>query len=94
MQISFAVGGVPSMFRRNPWTGRADLQVGDGIVPLQNPMSLSTHYNVHAKLVWQHSVAGHEVEIVRVRPRFFGGLRPNSFTIVVDGSVVAQVTGK
>jgi hypothetical protein len=39
-------------------------------------------------------VDGHEIEIVKNRPRFFGGARANAYTISVDGIVVAEAAGR
>jgi hypothetical protein len=94
VEVSFVAGGLPSTFRRNDVTGRAELQVGDEVVTLQSPFRLSTHFDVRTTRAWRRTVGGHEVEIVKLRPRAFGGARRNSFTISVDGVVVAQATGK
>jgi hypothetical protein len=94
VEIAFEVDGVPWTFRRNGWTGRAELQVGSELVLVQSPVRPSTHVNVRTRKVWRRIVNGQEVEVEKVRPRVWGGLRDNSFTVSVGGEVVAQGTGK
>jgi hypothetical protein len=43
--------------------------------------------------VWTVSHGQHAVEIEKVRPQLFGGLRPNTYTIKVDGAEVATSRG-
>jgi hypothetical protein len=93
MQISFDVEGVPAEFRRNSQTGRAELRVGDDVICLQSPLRLSTHFDFRTRQVWRRRVGEHDIEIVKVRPRIYGGLRPSSFTISVDNNVAAEATG-
>jgi hypothetical protein len=93
MMISFDVAGVPARFRRNAWTGSAELRVADDVVVLQSPLRLSTQFNVHTSVVWRHRAGEHDIVIEKVRPRLFGGFRPNVFTIAVDGKTVAEATG-
>jgi len=94
MQLSFEVAGMPAEFRRNPWTGRAELRVGDDVVSLQSPFRLSAHFELRTRAVWRSRIGQHEIEIVKVRPRIFAGFRHQSFTIKVDKSIVAEATGK
>jgi hypothetical protein len=42
---------------------------------------------------WKTGTAEHDVEIVKVRPRMFGGIRPNSYTVSVDNIIVAKARG-
>jgi hypothetical protein len=93
MKLSFDLAGTPMQFERSTWTGTARLRIGDEIVGLQSPFRPSTHFNIHTEQVWRHQAAEHTIEIRKVRPRFFGGFRPNSFTISVDGTIVAEATG-
>jgi len=44
--------------------------------------------------VLQKTVDGHVVEVVKLRPRQYGGLRENTYTISVDGTVAAEAVGK
>jgi uncharacterized protein YbjT (DUF2867 family) len=42
---------------------------------------------------WRCEVGGHVVEVVKVRPRFVGGLRENSYIVTVDDNQVAAAAG-
>ncbi len=92
--MAFSVGETVAEFRRSAMTGRSELRVGDEIVPLQSPFRVTAHFDIHARTVWRRSVNDHEVEIVRSRPRLFGGLRRSSYTVAVDGLLVAEMTGR
>jgi hypothetical protein len=94
MHLTFVVGGEPGEFRRNPRTGRAELRVGDDVMCLQSPFRLSTHFDFRTRVGWRRRVGEHEVEIVKVRPVAFAGLRQNTVTVTVDEVVVAEATGK
>ena len=94
MQIMFEIGGDPAEFRRDPQTGRADLLVGGEVFRLQSPYRPSTHLNFRTRQVLQHRVDGHDVEALRVRPRMYGGIRDNIYTITVDGVVVVEAVGQ
>ena len=94
MELRFEVSGVPAVFLRNDWTGKAEVRVGDQIRPLQSPRDFSTHFSFSTRRVWREVFGEHTVEVEKVRPRAFGGLRANSFVVRVDGRSVAQATGK
>jgi hypothetical protein len=93
MEISFDIDGVPAEFRRSWKTGTAELRSGDDAVLLQSPYRLSTHFRLSTSRVWRCRVGEHDVEIVKVRPRMFGGIRPNSYTVSVDNIIVAKARG-
>jgi hypothetical protein len=93
MMLSFEVDGEPVEFRRNYWTGRAELRCGDEVIVLQSPFRLSTQFNLRTKVVWRHRLGEHDIVIEKVRPQFFGGLRANSYTVAVDDAMVAEGTG-
>jgi hypothetical protein len=93
MQISFDIAGTPAEFRRKSSTGKSELLVGDDVVLLQDPLHLPTHFSFKTKQMWQCQVGEHIVEIVRIRPRFIGGARKNSYTISVDTNQVAAAAG-
>jgi hypothetical protein len=93
MQISFDIAGTPAEFRRKSSTGKAELLVGDDVVTLQSPLRVSTHFNFKTTQTWRYEVGGHVVEIVKVRPRFVGGLRESSYTISVADNQVAAAAG-
>ena len=94
MEVNFAVAGAAATFRWNSATGRADVMVGDDHVTLQTPAKLSTHFQLGTRRTWKQTVGGHDIEVVKDRPRMFGGLRPNTFTVSVDGKVVATAMGR
>ena len=93
MQISFDIAGTPAEFRRQSSTGKAELLVGDDVVALQSPLRVSTHFSFKTTQKWRCEVGGHVVEVVKVRPRFVGGLRENSYVITVDDNQVAAAAG-
>jgi hypothetical protein len=93
MDVTFNVGTEPAVFRWTSMTGRAEIVVGDEHIMLQSPKSLSTHFQMSTERTWCQAVGGHEVKVVKSRPRLMGGLRPNSFTILVDGNVAASSSG-
>lgn len=46
--------------------------------------------------VWAFNVGGaepHEVHIVKERPKYFAGLRPSEFRVVVDGVIILTKKG-
>ena len=77
MEIPFEVDGLPSVYRRNDRTGRAELHVGSEVIDIQSPFRLSTHFTVRTRTGWRYEVHGHEVEIVKVLRRVWGGFRAN-----------------
>ena len=93
MDIHFEVDGKQARFRRNDWTGKAELSVGDETFLLQSPWSLRTHFSLSTKRTWSRRVDNHLIEIAKVRKRWIGGVRPAAYTILVDGNVVTQQEG-
>ncbi len=94
MEISFDIAGTPAEFRRKASTGAAELVVGDEVVKLANPLNPATHFSIKTEETWQCEIGDHAVEIVKERPRVVGGLRDNTYTVLVDDDVVAIATGK
>ena len=93
MQIAFEVAGAPAEFRRDAVTGKTLLKVGNEIAEPENPHSLATGFSFRLRRTWRYRVGDHGVEIEKVRPLLFAGFRPNSFTVRVDGTIVAQAQG-
>jgi hypothetical protein len=93
MDMHFDVDGKPARFRRNDWTGRAELSVGGETFSLQSPWNLGTHFRLSTRRTWSRRVGDHLIEIVKVRKRWFGGARRAAFTIRVDGNFVTQQEG-
>jgi hypothetical protein len=93
MKITFDVRGRPAQFYRNPFTGRTRVIVNDDEHVLASPSQPGTHFSFDLARKWNISSAGDEIEIEWQRSRLFGGLRPQSFTIRVDGQQVASARG-
>jgi hypothetical protein len=93
MEIGFSVGGVQAAFRRNHFTGKAVLMVGDDRQSLQNVLNPGTQYSLSNERKWQRQVNGHQIEIVKDRPMFLSALRPHSYTVLVDNQIVAERKG-
>jgi hypothetical protein len=94
MEIMFSIDGQSATFIRSDVTGRAELRFGEQTVQLQSPLRPTTHFDLRRRIAWRTQVGDHEVEIVKTKPTMFGGLRANSFSVAVDGVVVAEATGK
>ena len=92
IKIEFTVGDTPASFVRDLFNGEVGLQVGDEAFELQNHRRLGAHLSFSTKRTWRRTVAGHDVEIVKVRPRTYG-TKPDAYTVRVDGQVVAEVEG-
>jgi hypothetical protein len=93
MRIAFDLAGTPSEFRWDHMTGNAELQVSDDVTQLQSPLSLGSHLSLRLSRTWSLNVGQHAVEVTKVRPLLLAGLRPNHFTVSVDGAVVARAEG-
>ena len=93
VRIAFDLDGLPAEFRWNNITGMTELVVAEQSTELQSPLNPATHFSMALKRTWQRRVADHDVEIEKVRPLFFGAVRPNVFTVRIDGVVVAQAKG-
>jgi hypothetical protein len=93
VRIDFSVGGTSARFRRSHFSGKAVLSVGDDRQTLQNPLKPGTHYSLSSERKWQLQVNDHQIEIVKDRPKFLSGFRPHSYTVLVDGQLVAQEKG-
>jgi len=94
MDVQFSVGDLAAVFVWSSITGLAEIVMDDERVRLQSPTKLSTHFGVHRQRSWRRRIRGHEVEVIKERPWLFAGLRPHTFTVLVDGDIVASVTGR
>lgn len=94
MQINFTVGDAPAEFVYSSTTGKAELTLGEDTIELQDPMKLSTQFSVKQTQSWTTQTGGHDVAIIRERPMWVSGFRKSSFTVSVDGSVVAEANGR
>jgi hypothetical protein len=93
MKITFNVGVSSAQFHRDPFFGQANLVIDGQKTTLASLLQLGTHYDLRTTTVWTVTHGEHAVEIKKVRPQFFGGLRPNTYTIKVDGVEVATSRG-
>ena len=93
MHLEFDVAGSPAAFTRNPDTGLAELQWGGDTQRLQSPWNPLTHLSLGTTRTWQRTLGGQAVVISVTRPRMAGGLRDNTYSVTVDGAVVAEATG-
>jgi hypothetical protein len=91
MRIEFDVAGTPAEFWRSSETGRVELRIGDVTVLLQSQFELYAHVEFRTIQAWRAGHGEHEVEIMKVKPRFSRG--PSVYTISVDGTVVWEATG-
>ena len=80
-------------FRRKASTGAAELQVGDEVVQLTNPLNPARHFSVKTEETWQCQIGEATVEIVKEQPLVVGGLHDDTYTVLVDNDVVAIATG-
>jgi hypothetical protein len=94
MKITFDVGGHPAEFHRNAFTGRTYVIVDGHEHVLAKLSQASTHFSYDPARSWNISHAGHGIAIDWQRSQFLGGLRPQSFTIRVDGQQVASARGR
>jgi len=94
VRIDFAIGEGSAEFFRDDFTGRAEVRHEDEVVRLASPFNPLTHVSLSTTHEWQCQIQGHDVAIVKVRPRMAGGLRANEYVISVDGVVVAEDRGK
>lgn len=93
MEISFTVSGEAARFRRNGFTGKAELLYGDDRILLQSVWQVTTHIRLDTERTWTACLAGHDIEIVMARPQVLAFALPKEFTISVDGQVVAERRG-
>jgi hypothetical protein len=94
LRIEFNVGQKPCIFTREWISGNAQLDVAGEIIQLQSPLSPGTHFNVKLSRSWQRNVDGHDVRIEKRRPFLFAGFRPHSYSVFVDGALVARASGR
>ncbi len=93
MRIDFMIGDLPAKLLRDPVWGGMKLHTSKGAVWLQHPLQPSTHVWLRLKRRWELSVEGHAICVEKTRPAVFGGLRPQSYRVFVDGGLVADTSG-
>ena len=93
MRLTFQIGDASAEFTRDFWMGRAELRVGDEVLGLASPTRLGTHLSTSLRKEWRVTVGDHLVSVVKIRPLFLGGVRPNTYVISVDDRVVVEGRG-
>jgi hypothetical protein len=93
MRIQFEVDGALIEFHRSWFTGRAELIVNGEVVPLQSALDPATHVSLSLTKVWRRQIGKSEVVIETVQPLILAGLRPHTFRVLINDSVVAEQTG-
>jgi hypothetical protein len=94
MVIGFKVGADPAEFEFKQGAGAAELRVGADTIKLQSALNPRSWASAHTTHTWTCQAAGHDVTIVKVRPRWFAGFRPSSYSVSVDETVVAEAHGR
>ena len=93
MEIPFPVGDRVAQFRISPLTERASLLVDSQKTTLASPFNPATHFSMQTVKVWRVSHREHTIEIEKERPQIFGGFRPATYVVRVDGEEVASTRG-
>jgi hypothetical protein len=93
MQIEFTLDGAVAEFRRNCFTGRAELRIDGKVELLQNPLNPGTHFQLSLTKSWIRQYKGHEIAIEAIRPQLLAGFRPHTYRVLVDGAEVAERHG-
>jgi hypothetical protein len=93
MRIEFTLDGVAAEFRRNWFTGRAELYFDGRSELLQDPLDPGTHVLFSRTKTWRRTFGTHEVVIEKLRPMLMAGFRPHAYRVQVDGHVVAEKRG-
>jgi hypothetical protein len=99
MQFSFEVGDnekVRIEFSRDPFFGTMKVTANGEVVAARSPSNVSTHFsftfvNRYAFTVGERE--RHDVVVEHSRPKLFGGLRPQTYRVYVDGALVAEHAG-
>ncbi len=92
MHIQFEVAQVPAQFRWNNIQARAELRLGEAVTVLQQPADPTCYASPDPVRAWHHEQDGHRIEIVKQRMPA-DSRRRSTFTIRVDGQVVAEEAG-
>jgi hypothetical protein len=93
MQIEFTLDGAVAEFRRNWFTGRAELRIDGKRELLQHPLGLGAHFQLSLTRRWVRQYKGREVVIEVIRPLLVAGFRPRTYRVFVDGAFVAERHG-
>jgi len=93
MVIEFELEGRKLSYSRDPFLGQSEIRTPDGNFEIDSLAKFGTHFNLNTTSVNTIEVYGHEVTVEKVRPQWFGGLRPAKYRILVDGELTAERSG-
>ena len=93
MQIDFQIAGRDVQYFRDPMVGTAEIRTPDGSIQIDSPLGLSTHFSLQLKKEKSVMLYGHAITVEKVRPLWFGGLRPARYRVFVDGVLQAEASG-
>lgn len=83
-------------FFRNSLTGSMETTVDGKRVAQQGLFSPSTHFSFRTRRRYEFLVGQtepHKVVLEKERPRLFGGFRPQTYRVFVDGQMIHEQTG-
>jgi hypothetical protein len=93
MEIDFSIGNISAKLVRGWFLGGMKLVTPSESIWLQHPLQPSTHFSFRLKRCWQRSISGHQVRVEKTRPLLAAGVRPQSYSVFVDGELVAGDQG-
>jgi len=96
MKIEFTIPDpqpIQVVIERNWFTGSFTCTANGQSQEMRSPLDIRTHFNIATTNNYTMQIGEHTVEVGHTRPRFFGGLRPQTYIVKVDGRLVAEQTG-
>jgi hypothetical protein len=94
MQMSFDVDATPATFHWTGFIASAKITAGREVIKLQSPWRLSSQFDLRRQRTWHCRVHDHDIKVVKASPILLAGVRKSSFTVAVDGAVVASAMGR
>lgn len=93
MEIDFLIGNISAKLVRGWFLGGMKLVTPSESIWLQHPLQPSTHFSFRLKRCWQRGISGHQVRVEKARPLMAAGVRSQSYSVFVDGRLVASDQG-
>jgi hypothetical protein len=95
MKFTVQIGSKPSRldFYRSPWFGAMRILLDGHLIAERSSLSYSTHWNFQLLKRYEFRADIHDVVVEHQRPLLFAGFRPQTFRVLVDGTVVHQEHG-
>ena len=93
MQIPFDVGDRDVVFHWHSTLNKAELEVGDQIIPLNRWWTPAQQISFRRSRWWRHQLDGHQIEVEKIKPGLIGIGRANEIIVRVDGDFVAREVG-